>query len=394
MLPHWTMTATQPSNPAATALPVLVAPRILDDGQVILAFSGRWLIEAELPLVGDLLQRLDDAGDLRSLAFDSSALDAWDSGLVSYLMAVIDWCRGRDLRVERGGLPDGVQALLLLAEAVPERAAAHRADQPEHFLERLGTETVAMVRSTGEIIGFIGESVLAVRRLVARRARFRATDLWLVIQEAGADALPIVSLVSFLVGLILAYIGDQQLEQFGANIYVANLVALAMVIQMGALITAIVLAGRTGAAYAAQLGTMQVNEEIDALRTLGISPIEFLVLPRMIGLILMTPLLAIYADLMGILGGAVVSMTVGGLTANEYFTQAQTAVGFNHVAQGLISATVYGAIVAVSGCLRGMQCGRSAASVGLATTSAVVTAIVFIVIAAAVLTVVFNAVGF
>ncbi len=388
------MTATKPSKPATTASSALVELHVARDGRVTLAFSGRWCIDETLPLLGDVLQQLTDVSDLRSVAFDSSALKAWDSALLGHLMGVIDWCRGRGVDDERDGLPDGVQALLRLTEEASEHADARHDDKPEHFLERLGSEAVAIVRSTGEIIGFIGKSALAVRRLVKRQARFRSTDLWLIIQETGADALPIVSLVSFLVGLILAYIGDQQLEQFGANIYVANLVALAMVIQMGALITAIVLAGRTGAAYAAQLGTMQVNEEIDALRTLGISPIEFLVLPRLIGLILMTPLLAIYADLMGILGGSVVSMTVGGLTAAEYFTQAQQAVGFNHVAQGLINATVYGAIVAISGCLRGMQCGRSAASVGLATTSAVVTAIVFITIAAAVLTVVFNAVGF
>jgi phospholipid/cholesterol/gamma-HCH transport system permease protein len=158
-------------------------------------------------------------------------------------------------------------------------------------------------------------------------------------------------------------------------------------------VTAIVLAGRTGAAYAARIGTMQVNEEIDALRTLGVPPMDFLVLPRLLALILMTPLLAVYADLMGMLGGAFVGVLVGGLTPTEYLVQTRASVGWNHIIQGLISATVYGAIVAISGCLRGMQCGRSAAAVGEATTSAVVTAIVAIVIAAAVLTVIFNALG-
>jgi phospholipid/cholesterol/gamma-HCH transport system permease protein len=213
------------------------------------------------------------------------------------------------------------------------------------------------------------------------------------VQEAGADALPIVSLVTFLVGLILAFIGENQLARFGAKIYVADLVGLAMVIQVAAIITAIVLAGRTGAAFAAQLGTMQVNEEIDALRTLGISPMDFLVLPRMLALILMTPLLAVYANVMGILGGAFVAAIIGDLTLTEYLNETQKAIGWNHIIQGLISATVYGAIVAVSGCLRGMQCGRSASAVGLATTSAVVTAIVFIVMAAGVLTIIFNTLG-
>jgi phospholipid/cholesterol/gamma-HCH transport system permease protein len=364
------------------------------NGRATLRFSGGWDIGSRLPAVEDMQQQLATAGGLRTLAFDSTDLAAWDSGLVSYVIGLIDWGKGHNVGVVSEGLPEGVQALLKLAFAVPERKGARRKDQRETFLERFGNEFLDLVQSTGDIMAFIGETVLAFRQFVVGRARFRRSDLWLTVQEAGADALPIVSLVSFLVGLILAYIGDQQLEQFGARIYVANLVGLAMVIQMGALITAIVLAGRTGAAYAAQLGTMQVNEEIDALRTLGIAPMEFLVLPRMIALMLMTPLLAVYADLMGILGGALVAVTIGGLTTIEYFGQIKDAIGLNHVAQGLINATVYGAIVAVSGCLRGMQCGRSAASVGLATTSAVVTAIVFIVVAAAVLTVVFNAVGF
>jgi phospholipid/cholesterol/gamma-HCH transport system permease protein len=381
-----------------TSKPIQSAPSLevsaVADGQARLRLAGSWRIDANLPKLDDLQHRLESLSGLRSLAFDCSAVQAWDSGLVTYLMGLVNWSRQQDLKIEQEGLPEGVSALLKLAFAVPERKGARRSERREGILSRLGQESLDLVESTGEIMGFIGESVLAVGKLFSRKARFRPADLWVIIQESGADALPIVSLVSFLIGLILAYIGNQQLEQFGARIYVANLVALAMVIQMGALITAIVLAGRTGAAFAAQLGTMQVNEEIDALRTLGVSPMEFLVLPRMLALILMTPLLAIYANLMGILGGSVVSMSIGGLSASEYFGQTQSAVGLNHVAQGLINATVYGAIVAVSGCLRGMQCGRSAASVGLATTSAVVTAIVFIVIAAAVLTVVFNAIGF
>ena len=260
-------------------------------------------------------------------------------------------------------------------------------------LADLQIEQAYGVMGSGEIVEFFGEATIAFRQMLRGRARFRAGDLGLSIEEAGADALPIISLVSLLVGLILGYIGIQQLEQFGAKLFVADLVGLATVIQMGALITAIVLAGRTGAAFAAQLGTMQVNEEIDALRTLGVSPMEFLVLPRLIALILMTPLLALYANLMGILGGALVAAIDADLTITAYLVQTQQAIGLNHVAQGLISATVYGAIVAVSGCLRGMQCGRSASSVGLATTSAVVTSIVFIVIAAAVLTIIFEAVG-
>ncbi len=331
---------------------------------------------------------------MRTLGFDTSRLATWDSGLVVFIAGLEQLCRERNIACDNDSLPSGLRSLLELARLVPERAGqGHVPELRASFVGRFGADLIDLLRSTGEIMAFFGEGVLAVRRLLLGRARFRHSELWLIIQESGADALPIVGLVSFLVGMILGYIGDQQLAQFGARIYVADLVGLATVVQMGALITAIVMAGRTGAAFAAQLGSMQANEEIDALRTLGISPMEFLVLPRMLALILMTPLLAIYANVLGILGGAFVGTVVGGLTLTAYLIETQAAIGWNHIAQGLICAAVYGAIVAASGCLRGMQSGRSAAAVGEATTSAVVTAIVFIVIAAAVLTIIFDAIG-
>jgi phospholipid/cholesterol/gamma-HCH transport system permease protein len=359
-----------------------------------LHLTGAWRVERQLPRLESVGALLAEQPQVRRLGFDTSALDDWDSGLVAFIAGLERLCRERNITCDSNALPDGLQALLELARAVPQRAA--QGHLPEHrasFLERFGSDFMDLLQSTGEIMAFFGEGVLAVRRLLLGRARFRHSELWLIIQESGADALPIVGLVSFLVGMILGYIGDQQLAQFGARIYVADLVGLATVVQMGALITAIVMAGRTGAAFAAQLGSMQANEEIDALRTLGIEPMEFLVLPRMLALILMTPLLAIYADVLGILGGAFVGTVVGGVTLTAYMIETQAAIGWNHIAQGLICAVVYGAIVAASGCLRGMQCGRSAAAVGQATTSAVVTAIVFIVIAAAVLTIIFDAIG-
>jgi len=365
-------------------------------GQVTLRLIGRWRLDQPLPEPAELLAEVATLPDPLTLNFDCTELGDWDSGLVAYLVALRNGARqvgGGALQMDQADLPKGVQGLLHLAFAVPEATGARRAEAEESFLHEMGADALGLARSTGEIMAFLGEAVLSLRRLLAGRARMRSADFWMVLQEAGAAALPIVSLVSFLVGMIFGYIGVQQLAQFGARVYVASLVGLAMTIQMGALVTAIVLAGRTGAAYAAQIGTMQVNEEVDALRTLGLTPMDFLVLPRLIALMLMTPLLAVYADLMGMLGGAFVGILVGGLTPTEYYTQTQDTVGWNHIIQGLISATVYGAIVAVSGCLRGMQCGRSAAAVGEATTSAVVTAIVAIVIAAAVLTVIFNALG-
>ena len=224
-------------------------------------------------------------------------------------------------------------------------------------------------------------------------ARFRASDLTLTIQQVGAQALPIVSLISFLVGMILAFLGSVQLLQFGAQIYVAPLVGIGMARDMAAMMVGIILAGRTGAAFAAQLGTMQVNEEIDALATFGFAPIDFLVLPRVLALVMMTPLLCLYADLLGIIGGAFVGVTFLDLPPITYFQATQDGVRLIDFAGGLIKAAVYGVVVAVAGCLRGMQCGRSSAAVGQATTSAVVTSIVFIVVSMAILTLIYHALG-
>lgn len=365
-----------------------------DGGKAMLQFHGVWVIHGRPPTADETLHDLDQHPGIQTLEFAVDDMGAWDSALVTFLMRIIAACNARKIEVDQSALPDGVQGLLKLAHAVPERTGARRAEKSEPFLVHVGKDFVDLVQSTGEIVAFLGLSVLSFRRFLTGKARYRKTDLWLIMQQAGADALPIISLVTFLVGMILAFIGIQQLARFGATIYVADLVGLATVMQIGALITAIVLAGRTGAAFAAQIGTMQVNEEIDALKTLAIDPMDFLVLPRMLALMLMTPLLCVYADLMGILGGALVGTLVGDATLLQYFQQTRAAIGLHHVAQGLINAAVYGAIVAVSGCLRGVQCGRSASSVGLATTSAVVTAIVFIVIAAAVLTIVYNALGF
>jgi phospholipid/cholesterol/gamma-HCH transport system permease protein len=382
--------APNPPEPDPAARITLVRQ---EHGRVTLAIAGAWTLDADLPDVDRIDADLLAEPGISSIAFDTRDLADWDSVLASYLSA-LDWrCRERGIEVDQSNLPEGIRALLRLASSGPGRPADGHAEHADPFLQRFGQDFIDLARSTGEILAFVGEVTMAVRLMLSGRARFRRSELWLLIEEVGADALPIISLISFLVGLILGYIGDQQLAQFGARIFVADLVGLAIVIQMGALITAIVLAGRTGAAFAAQLGTMQVNEEIDALRTLGISPVEFLVLPRLVALVSMTPLLAIYANLMGIAGGAFAGTVVGGLSLTEYSTQTVAAIKWNHIAQGLISATVFGAIVAVSGCLRGMQSGRSAAAVGEATTSAVVTSIVFIVIASAVLTIIFDAVG-
>ena len=280
-----------------------------------------------------------------------------------------------------------------LDSAVPEKKGARGEAIRETFLSGVGEATIGFVHSAGEMLNFIGETTVAFNRFLTGRARFRRSDFVLFIQQSGVEALPIVTLISLLFGLILAFVGAAQLMMFGAQIFVANLVGIAIVRVMGAVMTGIIMTGRTGASFAAQLGTMQVNEEIDALKTLGVSPMEFLVLPRMLALVLMMPLLTLYASLLGILGGLIVGVGMFDITVMEYYNQTKAGVGLNNLWIGLFHSAVFGVLVALAGCMRGMQCGRSASAVGETTTSAVVTGIVAIVVATAIITVACSVLG-
>jgi phospholipid/cholesterol/gamma-HCH transport system permease protein len=360
------------------------------EGALLISLSGDWKVGNALPSADYIRKQIEAGPGVQRVTFDGREITSWDSGLLTFLIKVIDTCTKLNISLEKEGLPQGAQRLLALASAVPERKGARREEKRATFLEHLGDSAIAFWRSILEILVFIGEASVAFMRLLAGKAQFRRSDLFLTIQECGAQALPIVSLISILVGLILAFIGAIQLKIFGAQIYVASLVGIGMVRALAAVMTGIIMAGRTGASFAAQLGTMQVNEEIDALKTLGISPMEFLVLPRMLALFLMMPLLSLYADLMGVLGGLIIGVSMLDLNFMEYYNKTQESVSLNDLWVGLFSAAVFGVLVALAGCLRGMQCGRSASAVGEATTSAVVTSIVSIVVAMAVITVVCN----
>ena len=364
--------------------------RIEEAGPIsTLHLAGAWQLGRARPSAASVARELQATSEVR---FDASELKLWDTGLMVFVLQLGRLCGERGLKVDPSGLPEGAQRLYRLATAVPPAGRAEP-KAPANVFWRVGQATLAAAAEARAMITFIGEATLAFGRLVTGRARFHRSDLVLTIQEVGAQALPIVSLISFLVGVILAFLGSVQLLQFGAQIYVAPLVAIGMARDMAAMMVGIILAGRTGAAFAAQLGTMQVNEEIDALTTFGFVPMEFLVLPRMLALILMTPLLCLYADLMGILGGALVGVMFLDLPSVTYFQATQEGVRLIDFAGGLFKAAVYGVLVALAGCLRGIQCGRSSAAVGQATTSAVVTSIVFIVVSMAVLTVIYNVLG-
>jgi phospholipid/cholesterol/gamma-HCH transport system permease protein len=220
--------------------------------------------------------------------------------------------------------------------------------------------------------------------------KFRWRDCLFEMQQCGAMAFPIVGLINFLVGITLAYTGAIILRQFGGDIWVADLVGLSMVREMGCVMTGIVLAGRTGAAFAAQIGNMQANEEVDALVTLGLSPVDFLVMPRMLALALMMPLLVLYGNCLGILGGMLVARGLLHIPPSAYWIEMLTAVHLTDVTVGMIKGATFGLIVGLSGCLRGLQADRSAAGVGRAATSAVVTSILLIVVADSLYAVIFN----
>src|SRR5207237_2990533 len=295
--------------------------------------------------------------------------------------------------MDRTGFPSRLRRLLELAEAVPEKKRARDETVETAFLERIGNTAIGAGTSLGEMLAFLGDMTLTFVRLFRMKVRFRAVDLLLLIQQSGAQALPSVTLSSFLVGSILACVGAVQLKQFGAQIYVADLVGIAMVHEMGAMMTGIIMAGRTGAAFAAQLCTMKVTQEIDAFTTMGFSPLEFLVLPRVIALVLMMPLLCLYADFVGVLGGATIAMGMLDLSWTTYIRETMHAVGLTVLFGGIFKSAVYGVLVALSGCLRGIQCGNSSSAVGDAATSAVVTGIVAIVAACGIFAVVFYVLG-
>jgi len=375
-----------------TSQPCAVEIRSIDH-HLVLALAGNWVLEQRPPDPSVVASALDEGADLRTVDFDCGALGQWDSRLLTFVMKVEDLCETRGITLDSGGLPEGVRGLWALAHAVPERQGARREIRSVGLLEMVGHRALTARDDTLAILAFVGDNARSWLKFFVGKARYRKSDLWLLIQDCGAQALPIVTLIALLVGMILAFVGAVQLRMFGAQVYIADLVGLGMSREMGAMMTGIIMAGRTGAAFAAQIGTMQVNSEIDALKTLGLSPMEFLVLPRMLALILMMPLLGLYAVLMGIIGGALVSIGMFDITPLEYFIHTRDRLHLDDFAIGVVKCSVFGVLVAIAGCMRGMQCGRSASAVGDAATSAVVSGIVYIVVADALMTLIVTALG-
>ena len=349
--------------------------------------QGSWTIGSKLP-GPDLLAVQPINNPVTRVVFEAAESFSWDSRLLAWLMAAqrqLGSCS-----FDLSALPGEVGELFRLANSVPA-SQAHTAVpatlQQKMFagVARLGDEALGL-------LAFIGDLFLALGRWLIGKSSARWLDILSFCHQSGPSALAIITLQSVLIGMILAYLGVVQLRQFGAEVYVANLVGVGMVREMGALMTAVIMSGRTGAAYAAGLGTMQVNEEIDALTTLGIRPMDNLVLPRTLALLLTMPLLCLYSNVLGMLGGGLVATSMD-VTWLLYLHQLRDAITVTDMATGVFKSFVFALLIAMAGCRAGLECGRSSAAVGQATTRAVVTALIYLIVADAGLNILFFHLG-
>ncbi len=364
------------------------------DGVLTVTVAGAWSLEKALPEKAMNDARRRAAGDkIRRLVLRGGVPVPCDG---SRLACVVDLtragrARGLDVRHE---MPGTLTRLVDLAFAVERKEGSERSGRRDGLLASLGGAALAMPARLSDFLSFIGDIALSLMRLVSGRSAMRGQDFAESLYECGVRSFGIIAVTNLLFGLILAFVGAVQLTSFGAQVYVAGLVGIAMLRVMGAVMVAIVMAGRVGAAYAALIGTMQVNEEVDALETMGIPPVDFLVLPRMLALIIMVPLLTIIADFMGMVGGFLVGITMLGLDPMEYINATISMVKFTHGIAGLVYAAVFGVVIAVFGCYHGMRCPRSAQGVGQATTTAVVHSLVGIIVSTAIITIIFNVLKF
>jgi phospholipid/cholesterol/gamma-HCH transport system permease protein len=367
-----------------------LADRVDDD--LIITLQSDWLIGAGVPDTARIRRDLTDSSAPRRMRF-KDALGSWDSSLLTFLINCQDLAAEQSIEFEDAGLPEGARRLLALARTVPPNKEAGKTEKTSGWVTRVGETMLSGWSGGWSFVAFLGETVLSLGRLVRGRAQLQWPQVGLIIQQSGPSALGIVALINFLVGMILAFVGAVQLIQFGAGIFVADLVAIATVREMGCIMTAIIISGRTGAAFAAELGTMTVNQEVDALKTFGISSIDFLVLPRVLALILMMPLLTVFADVIAIAGGMMVSVLALGLNPTEYIDRTIDAISLNGFLLGVFKGGIFGALIGTAGCYYGIQSGRDASAVGQATTSAVVAGITSIIVADGLFAVLTNMLG-
>jgi len=371
---------------------VAVANLTVSDTVADLSFSGDWMYRNKRTLFTKIERSLLRSG-VKELRVNAENLGTFDTALIAFLVKCHDFCESKDIILDYGNLPEGPRSMLNLARSVPSKKQTDKERESSGLIMHMGMRALDTIEDARQQVSFIGEVTISLAKFFAGKCSMRFQDLMLVVQRAGAEALPIVALISFLVGLILAFVGGVQLAQYGSEIYIADLVGLAMVREMGVIMVGIVMAGRTGAAFSAELGTMKVNEEISAFQTFGISPMEFLVLPRLIALVAMFPLLTIFANFIGILGGLVIGIGLFDLNYQQYMNRTFEALTLTQCLTGFGKSFVFGILVAVIGCMKGLNCGNSSAAVGLCTTSSVVTSITAIIVADAIFAVAFNIFG-
>ena len=345
--------------------------------------------------VGNVQSLLNDMAAVlrlqpREMVLDLSAVDYFDSGGGAVLIRLRQELAryGGRLRIE--GSTRAIDGFLGLVDQEALLKPLPAPEPTERLPTRVGAATLDWLSNWRQTVSFTGEVMIGLRDAVLHPRRMRWRETWLYMERAGIDALPIVTLISFLMGLITAFQAAVQLKQFGADIYVANLVGLSIVRELGPLMTAIIAAGRSGAAFAAEIGTMKVSDEVDALVTMGFDRTRFLVTPKIVALLFMLPCLTLYSDFVGIIGGLFVAATVLNLPAQVYLRQLNWAVTTWDVYSGLIKTFAFAILIAGVGCLRGFQAQTGAESVGRITTSAIVAGIFLIIITDAIFTVIFH----
>lgn len=291
----------------------------------------------------------------------------------------------KGIEIEWSGFPAWVPPVHRLGSSPGPAAEREKENAKGGWVGRFGSAAIEASQGAVDVMRFTGDWVLSLCRLFSRQSVFSGREFARVFRTVTTDALPIVSAISFLVGLIISFLGSVVLRRFGAEFAVAYLVGFGMLREMGAVMTGIIMAGRTGAAFAAQLGSMKVNEEIDALTTFGIPPIDYLVIPRLLAMVIALPLLTLYANVVGILSGCLVATAMMEVPATLYFQEMQAILGPEDFLLGMVKALVFGVLIGTSGCLRGLQCGSGANAVGVAATRAVVTGITLIILANAII---------
>ncbi len=327
-----------------------------------------------------------------SVNINAAELKLWDSTLLVILYQIAKITQKNNIPLHFENMPENLQHLIELSIEV-DRKPSLQTSRKSPFLEVVGIFALGLYQSLNRAVSFIGQTLQSWGRFFKGKAILRKADFLFSLEDCGYKAIGIMSLVSFMVGLILAFVGAIQLKTFGAQIYVASLVTIGMTRIMGAIMAGIIMSGRTGASYAATIGTMQVNEEIDALKTMGIPVIDFLVLPRMLSLIISMPILTVLADFMGMLGGAFVGVIMLDISPQEYWKFSVDALNLTNFLVGVFHGFVFGIIIALSGCYYGINCGRNADSVGLSTTKAVVSSIVLMIVATGIITMIFEVCG-